>query len=257
MMLLRTLAYLALLVTYPLRFTLYLVHSTVYFTTKPGAALLVPFALVTWGYVLHARGNELLDAIAEATVAFFVGLFQGPTGVFIHEQRAAITAVLAFFLLYWLLPIVTWPIRAIVHALPAPRRPFFPIAPLRIPAHVVRTETARVVVALAGRGFYKGDLASLTARLPRDIQAVLGPRPAETPPAFEPPPHAPESAVAEATPPPAPPPPPAAPRKPEREAAARPPAPDERRRAPPPEARVPGRRPAPPAMPEPEPARDP
>jgi len=231
MTMLRLIAYLIGLLTYPLRFALYLLHSCVYFLTKPGAAIILPLIVVAIGYTLYRNGNTLLDGSAVVVVAFFRGLFAGEIGETIHAWRGEITAIAAYLVVKWIVAAIGGMIQPLVHALPAPRRPFLPLTPLTIPQHVIRTEPASVVVRLPGRSHYRGNLADLQARLPSEIQAVLNARPAAsanfTP---RPMPAAPPSVA------PAPPPSSA---EPEREEMERP------RPTPPAAARVPGRRPAP------------
>lgn len=238
MMLLRLVAYLIALVTYPFRYAFYVLHAFLYFLTKPGAAIILPMVAVAVGYTLYANGNALLDDIAVAVVAFFRGLFGGEVSETIHAWRGEITAVLAFLVVQWIVGLLGAMLRPFVHALPAPRRPFTPLAPLTIPKHVIRTEPASVVVKPPGRSRYRGNLVDLQARLPGDIQAVLNARPAASAgfaPRVAPAPAEASAAQPSASTPPDPP-------EPGRGEIER--APASPRPSPPGAARVPGRRPA-------------
>ncbi len=156
------------LVFYPLRMAIFYVHRFLVFTSKPGARLIVPIALLIAAFILRTR----IDGIAGAFITDLFWDFRDTDFHDLYAYRIEICFGVAFFTLYLALAIIAKITTPIVGAFPAPRSPLMPMAPLIARKHVIKIEKA--TVAVGGKGSrYRGDLEQLKRFLPPAAIAVL------------------------------------------------------------------------------------
>ena len=181
MTLLRYGLFLLAVILYPPRLLLFVLHSCAVFLIKPGARVIVPLASVGVGAALHWTGYAWVEVPMSAVGGFFRGFLGAGWGELAYQHRGWLTAVFAFFVLRFVQDIAAAFCRPLVLSLPPPRRPFLPLPPLFVPAHVIRVEDVRQVVQPVGRGRFGGDMSAMIAQLPPEIRSLFEPN---APPAF-------------------------------------------------------------------------
>lgn len=177
MTLLRFVWFLIACAFYPFRLLLFWLHSIFIFLTKPGARIILPLAVVllaTWWRFSYGEPVEMfVDAFGGLYRDIINALFGPAWGQLAYEYRGSISGVIVYFVLSLAVSLISAILHPFVHALPPPRRPFLPLAPLRAPKHVVGVEPVSVVVQSPGERTYSGDLARMLARLPAEIREVI------------------------------------------------------------------------------------
>lgn len=172
------LGYAFALALYPLRLALYVAHLAAYFLTKVVGITYLPLAVVLAGWWF--RDTEFVETATQLGAAAPMGFVHNIDRDWekaIWEWRGVVTALLVWLLLKLFFTISYAVLHPVVHAMPAPRRPLFPQAPLHIPKHVIKTVPTREAVKPLGKPRYRGDIASLVPALPAAVQAVLAQKP--------------------------------------------------------------------------------
>jgi len=166
---------------YTIRLFIYWFHSFLVFLSKPGARLIVPILILAAIYLLRqplrtAIGPEV-DAIWKDVVPAFIGVDLATVLASVRLEISALALLAVFFIFFLLFASM---LRPIMGALWAPQEPLPPQLAMRVPD----TSVPRVAVErLIGRRRYRrldAGLATLSARLPDHLKAVLQARPQRT-----------------------------------------------------------------------------
>lgn len=173
MNLLRFIGYSLGLILFPVRFLFFTVHRLLVFTSKPGAKLIVPILVLTFGLLLRSQLDPLLGAPITDAFAGLTSARGDEPGDMIYAWRMEVAFALVFMTLYLGLAVTSKVTTPIVGALPAPRRPLAPMRPITLKEHQIDTVKARVAIRPRRAGFFNGDLSKLNKRLPDRVRALL------------------------------------------------------------------------------------
>lgn len=176
----RFIVFLVAAALYPVRFAAYCLHVFVVFLTKPGARFILPAIVIFGAWASYETGGTV-ESLVEPAAQFVREVLGTEWGELAYRYRGILASVAGFFVIGWLVDIIAGLLRPIVHSLPAPRRPLWPLLPLRVPGHTIATVPATVAVTSPGKGRYRGDLAEIVTRLQPDIRTLLEARPRPEP----------------------------------------------------------------------------